>query len=124
MLYAFNPSLNGPLKVVNPLQLKAIKELLSRDIPETVLGIVLFGSSLTFYCDLYSDIDLAVIVEDSSNEEVSREVYKAFRKLGKPADILIMDEEDLTDPLRGSIEHSVLTKGVVIYAKGKDLSLG
>ncbi|MDR1689252.1 MAG: nucleotidyltransferase domain-containing protein [Clostridiales bacterium] len=122
MHYEFNPTLKVPLSLVNPLQLSAVKELLSRPIPDEVLGIVLFGSSLTLYCDLYSDLDLVFVVEDSSNEELSRKIYKAFRKLGKPADILIMDKDDLTDPPRGSVEYEVLKNGVIVYAKGKNLT--
>ena len=113
----FNPSMAAPYNKIHPLQVNAVRILLSRDIPAGVERIILFGSSLDLTCNPHSDLDLAVIFDDPLDEEVVSSMYKTCKNLGRPFDILVLDKEDLIEPPLGSVEQEILKKGVVLYAK-------
>ena len=117
MYFDFDPQLESPFCVIHPLQVSAVKTLLSRDIPARVVAIILFGSSLDLTCSPKSDIDLAVVFEDASDEMVTNQMYMQCKNLGRPFDMLPLDISDLEEPLFGSIEWRILHEGIIIYAK-------
>lgn len=119
--YNFNPDLPEPFNLIHPFQLKSVQKLLSTDIPDIIDAIILFGSSLDLTCHLYSDLDLYILSEHFDRMEVYEKMHKICRSLKKRFDILVSNEADFLDSALdfGSIENSIMKKGVCIYAKEK-----
>ena len=119
MYYNFNPNLPEPLNVIHPLQLNAIKKLLSTEIPEEVDYLYLFGSSLELACGVHSDIDLIAITEHSDHDFVYGKVKNLCKSLGRKCDILIFNKASFLASLDdiGSVVNRMKERGVCLYAK-------
>jgi len=117
MYYDFNPNMPLPFRVIHPLQVYSVKTLLSRSIPDDVIWIILFGSSLDLTCSPKSDLDLGVVFENARDEAATKRMYMMCKNLGRSFDMLPLDSDDLDEPLFGSVEWRILNEGVVIYAK-------
>ena len=119
MYYNFSPDLAEPLNVVHPIQLKALKKLISSKIPEGIDYIFLFGSSLELACGMQSDIDLMVITEEYDHELVYGKMKELCRDIGKKCDILISSKGDFLHELDeiGTVPYRMKELGVCIYAK-------
>jgi len=120
LYYNFNPDLEEPLNVIHPLQINAIKKLISSEIPQEVDYLFLFGSSLELACGIHSDIDLMVITENEDHDYIFGKLRDICKNLGKKCDILISDKASFIDSLDdiGTVANRMKERGVCIYAKG------
>ena len=122
MHYYFNPGLPPPFHVIHPVQLKAVKKLLTLDIPDEAEYIFLFGGSMEPECSPWSDLDLYIIVRDGADRNrVSMNMKQLYKQLGKACDLLTADRETFLEYVYdiNTVENDILTKGVCIYAKSK-----
>jgi len=121
LYYNFNPNLPEPLNVIHPLQINAVKKLLSLEIPDEIDFIFLFGSSLELACGVHSDIDLMVITENPDHENVYGKMKNLCKKLDRKCDILISNKNDFIDNLNdiGTVENRMKERGICLYAKKK-----
>ena len=121
MYYDFNPSLPEPLKLIHPLQLSGVRQLLTNKFPDFIDSIFLFGSSLDVTCDVKSDLDLYVNTSDPDQETVYRYMHGICQVLPRPFDIIVSTEVDFKNEMVkiGTVESRILQKGVVLYAKDK-----
>ena len=115
--YNFNHNLPMPYKVIHPLQVNAVRKLLSNEMPEGLEMLVLFGSSLDLTCNPASDLDLAIIHDDKDADRVKEAMHKICQGVGRPFDLLSVSREDLLNPEFGSIEYHIMQRCVVLYAK-------
>jgi len=100
-------------------------------IPQTLLNqvvsvfeprrIILFGSRARGDARTDSDFDLVVVLDDNvPNERLSSQRrYEAHRDFATPVDIIPCREGVLAERGRaiGSLAHTVLTEGVVVYER-------
>lgn len=119
--YVFNPTINGPLRFVHPLQANSVSHLLGDSFPDYVDYVFLFGGSLDLACGIDSDLDFYVISEHDA-EVVYKEIYDRCRKLGRPFDILVSPREDFIAESSelGTVENRILQEGLCLYAKAQD----
>ena len=84
------------------------------------IAIYLYGSYAYGDPGPDSDVDLLVVVEDSSQDffERSAEAYRALRGLGVPIDVQVYTRREFEDraALAVSFERTVSTKGRILYA--------
>lgn len=95
-----------------PVAQQPVKELLSCIDTEGLDAIILFGSSVSDHCTQDSDVDVAVLSQ-LPEEEVAYKIN--LRGFGKEVDILIFTE--LIDNGINSVEHDILTEGVILWEK-------
>ena len=97
---------------------KARDEIIHRlaEIPE-VIQAILFGSYAAGRRDLFTDIDLIVIME--SDQEVVQRTAQLYQKLqsGVDLDLLVYTPEEFERMRQRSFLHHALTTGQVIYEK-------
>ena len=126
MYYNFNPALPEPLNVIHPYQVSSVQRFLTNAFPEDIEFIILFGGSLDLACGINSDLDFYII----TNEEDEFRTYEAVRALCLPLkkrfDILVSNRENFINSSKehGTVEASIIQKGVCIYAKQKSFIAG
>ncbi|MBN1935396.1 MAG: nucleotidyltransferase domain-containing protein [Anaerolineae bacterium] len=85
--------------------------------------IILFGSHAWGVPDRYSDVDLLVIVPDSSLGDYERAVlgHRCLSELNIPKDILVRTraEFDFFSQARASLEYQIAKRGKVLYERGQ-----
>lgn len=81
--------------------------------------IILFGSHAWGTPHADSDVDLLVIVSNSTERIAKRaqRAYRALRGLDVPTDILVKtrEEVEMLQPAKASLERQVLEHGQVLY---------
>ena len=84
------------------------------------VAIYLYGSCAYGTVGAHSDVDLLVVVSDSSQSFFERGAvaYRALRHIGVPVDVQVYtrDEFETRADLPVSFERTVQTKGRVLYA--------
>ena len=88
-------------------------------LPETVDELWVFGSSVTPYCRPDSDLDILLVGDSISTEDLNL----AYRAPGCAVDLLNASpaefSEQRTEP--GNVYNEVFSKGLLIYKKGVGL---
>ena len=105
------------MKIIQPGLLETAVERLKTEFqPEEIY---LFGSHAWGEPDEDSDVDLFVIVPESSERRIQRmqRAHHCLGDLGFPKDVLVHTraEVDRYKHLRASLPHQVLTKGRKLY---------
>ncbi len=81
--------------------------------------IILFGSHAWGYPSEDSDIDLLIILRNSDQPGYrrARDVYRSFRGLKIPIDVVVRTRDELERGVRvkASLEYKVLDEGRVLY---------
>ena len=82
--------------------------------------IILFGSQAYGQPDEDSDVDLCVIADTKGKRKIDilREIRRGMAsQISAPLDMLIYDEEEFNERacLNSTLEHKILTDGIVIY---------
>ena len=81
--------------------------------------IILFGSHAWGYPSEDSDIDLLIILRNSDQPGYrrARDVYRSFRGLKIPIDVVVRTRDELERGVRvkTSLEYKVLDEGRVLY---------
>ena len=126
MYYNFNPELPEPLNVIHPYQVSSVQRFLENTFPEEIELIILHGGSLDLACGKNSDLDLYVITNDEDKFKVYESVRVLCLPLKKRFDILVSNMEDFSNSSKehGTIEKSIIQKGVCLYAKQKSYIAG
>lgn len=87
-------------------------------------AVILFGSQATGKQTAESDIDLLVVVKQSSEPRYrrSRHAYRCLRGLTTPTDILVMTEQEITESatVPSSLVAQVLQEGKILYGRCKE----
>ena len=119
--YVFNPTFEGPLQFIHPLQVKSVLRVLNEPFADYIDYVILFGGSLDLACGIDSDLDFYVISEHDQ-EIVYKEFYDRLRNIGRPFDILVSTREDFIAEAAelGTVENRILQKGLCLYAKTQD----
>jgi len=123
--YVFNPGEPYPYKNIHPLKVEKIRSLLSREAPDIVEKIYLFGSSLDLTCQTESDIDLYFITKEGDLEDGDI-IHPFCRRIAGRVDILFNSEEAFDELSKGlnAVEREVLEGGLCIYEKAKSKPSG
>ena len=99
-------------------QVQALVDLISTE--PGVRKIILFGSSATGQRTKDSDIDLLILVENSSYNTVqlSRSIrLRSYDFISFPLDLLVETEPDFADRMRlPTLERKIAREGKVLYA--------
>ena len=118
--YIFNPGELYPYKYIHPLKVEKVRTLLSKEAPDIVEKIYLFGSSLDLTCQTESDIDLYFITREGDIEDGDI-IHPFCQRIKGRVDILFNSEEFFNELSVGlnSVEREVLESGLCVYEKKK-----
>lgn len=82
--------------------------------------IVLFGSVAKNTADQYSDLDIAVYLDDSiDRNNFKKEFYKTRTRIKRPADLLFKKKSDLLIESNMPIDQQIKQDGVEVYPEWK-----
>lgn len=111
---------NDILKYIFPTKQKDVLKIIeySQENPN-ILKTIIFGSSVTWSCSVSSDIDIAVILEDHSDNEFGKVIHELTNRLNSEFDLINYNRLD-NDILKNEID----SKGVIIYARNVKKSKG
>ena len=120
MFYMFNQNESGVFKYSHPLKVPYMKDLCSRFGKIHELDyVLLFGSTLTEYCDEYSDIDLYLILNCVPTHCLTKQIRKSCRIKKQSIDMLFNTMQGFMEEAAdiSSVEYKIAREGVVLYAK-------
>lgn len=109
------------MKTIDPtLQAEIIRRLVAEFEPEQI---ILFGSHAWGTPDEDSDLDLLVIVSESTMRPIEREVqaHLCLSGLGVPKDILVKTRAEVERfrPVYASLEAEILERGKLLYERSQ-----
>ena len=110
----------GVLKYSHPLKVPYLKELLLRfEKVDELENAFLYGSTLTEYCNQYSDIDLYCILNCTPTHSLTKHIRKFCHLKTQSVDLLFNTKEKFIENALdlSSIENKIVKEGVVLYAK-------
>ena len=102
---------------LNPNHLQTVKRLLAGHVPECEVRA--FGSRVTWTAKDYSDLDLAVVGEQSLDPDVLRRLKEAFEESELPFRVDVLDWHAISASFRKVIEGQI-----EVVQKGKQKSWG
>ncbi len=95
---------------------EAVRRLVAEFNPQRI---VLFGSHAWGEPDADSDLDLLVIVPESTERPIerARRARRCLRGIGVPLDVLVKTQEEYEyfRPVAASLEHRIAEQGEVLY---------
>jgi len=103
------------MDVVNQQLLQIVVERIRQAIQ--VEKVILFGSYAWGVPNKDSDVDLFIIVKNSTEpvHRRSRAVYRSLRDIVVPFDIIVQTEEEVAHHASISFTHHILEHGDVLY---------
>ena len=120
MFHLFNKSENGVFKYSHPLKVPYLKELCLRfDKVDELDSAFLYGSTLTMYCNQYSDIDLYCILSCTPTHSLTKHIRKFCHIRTQSVDLLFNTKTRFLEAAAdiSSLENRIVKEGVVLYAK-------
>jgi hypothetical protein len=125
-VYVFAEGEAVPYRYVHPLKREKVRAFLAQAFPPYVKHVVLFGNSVTPWCEPRSDVDLYFVLDrDPAGDEAFHakalaDINALCRPLG-PYDFLMDSEANYLEELADaySVEHQAYKEGVLLYAEAR-----
>ena len=114
-MYTFPLVIDGSetVKHVFPTQQKAAQQAIElAQANPLIRKLIVFGSAVTLNCGTGSDLDLALVIPEASEEDFLRIAHDFYRRIASPIDLIHYDHIH-NELLKSEIDK----KGVVLYAR-------